>query len=311
MPENISKENGKKDLSGQSIEEQGKEPDVSAVEEPEEDESSEEQSVKQPRFLPMGGTQGGTFAGGGKGYAQGPIWGKKPTPPGMPEAPEAKVPPGSQAVGPQGQKPSEAPQAAQAQAQAGAQTQARGLSQAQGRQAPQGAAKKAKEGEYARQFRSEQLAHKRYQARMQKLDAQKRGKALSRGKVLAGRMQKAAEQGEEWPYILAVIVSFIDDFIDIGDLSMGLGLDQFLDFIAVLIIFATRMFIKGQPGWITIRCLVFIAEFIPGVGFLPLWTIASIYSWMKARNAREQALYSTEKMQESQSAQDETQKAEA
>jgi hypothetical protein len=109
-----------------------------------------------------------------------------------------------------------------------------------------------------------------------------------KAKGLKGRMVQAAATGSDWPYILAIIVCAIDDLIDMADISLFLGLDQLLDFILLLILAATKVFIRSQPGWWQIRIGIFIAELIPVVGILPLWTIASIYSWQKAKRMRQQ-----------------------
>ena len=147
------------------------------------------------------------------------------------------------------------------------------------------------EARQARELRSEKAAAERMEKLKDKVGESRVGQAMVKGKAIAGRMARSAAAGSDWPYILAIVVSVVDDMIDFADVSIGLGIDQLLDFIMLCLIVSTRLFIKNQPGWWQLRIAVFICELIPGVGILPLWSMTAIYSWQKAKRMRAAGAY--------------------
>ena len=213
-------------------------------------------------------------------FANQPVWGKKPTPPGYPVDEKEDIY-GRQKASPESQ------------GSIGADNS--------GRQdfAGEGGAEGGKKSLNNRlpsvnesKSKSELASDQRFAQRIKQLsekNAERAKLSVKKGRSTANILRKSSEKGSDWPYWLAIIVSFADDFIDIADLSIGLGLDQILDFMAVLLIMSTRLFIKTQPSWFILRGFVFILEFIPGVGILPLWSIAAIASYMDFLKTRKEA----------------------
>lgn len=113
-------------------------------------------------------------------------------------------------------------------------------------------------------------------------------RVAERGRGVAKRFSAAAEKDSDWPFIFVIVLSLINDVIDIFDVSLGLGLDQIFDFFMFALMLGARLFVRQQSGWVASKIASLIVEWIPFVGILPCWTIAAVYVYRRALRLRRQ-----------------------
>ncbi|TSC76134.1 MAG: hypothetical protein G01um101431_996 [Parcubacteria group bacterium Gr01-1014_31] len=142
-------------------------------------------------------------------------------------------------------------------------------------------------------LRREQAASLRELRRMGgmggRLSKDNKQKVAAQGRSVAGFISGAA-QNSDWPYLLVLAVSIINDLVDIFDVSIGLGIDQLFDFACLALMLGARLFIKqheiGWMAWVASKLFTMLVEWIPIVGIIPTWTISALYVWSYARHQR-------------------------
>ncbi|MDD5110491.1 MAG: hypothetical protein PHI63_04745 [Patescibacteria group bacterium] len=117
------------------------------------------------------------------------------------------------------------------------------------------------------------------------------GRGLSRRMAAAGRHSNA-------PYIFVLVLSVVNDLVDIFDISLFFPLDQIFDVCTLMLMLAARLFVREELGqqssswfeWIGTKIVTCLAEWTPVVGVLPMWTISAVWVWRRAvvRRRREQ-----------------------
>ena len=114
-------------------------------------------------------------------------------------------------------------------------------------------------------------------------------KVAAQGRSVAGFISGAA-QNSDWPYLLVLAVSIINDLVDVFDVSIGLGIDQLFDFACLALMLGARLFIKqheiGWMAWVASKLFTMLVEWIPIVGIIPTWTLSALYVWSYARRQR-------------------------
>lgn len=123
----------------------------------------------------------------------------------------------------------------------------------------------------------------------QRMSAAKQREIAERGRGVAKRLGAAAAD-HNWPYVLVVAVSMVNDAVDIFGLNLLLGLDQVFDVGSLSIMLGARLFIRQQEigwvGWGVSKVFVWFVEIVPLIGIVPTWTIAALYTWRYAVRRR-------------------------
>ena len=102
-----------------------------------------------------------------------------------------------------------------------------------------------------------------------------------RGRGLARRLGEAGQEAN-WPFMLVLVISVINDVFDILDVNLLFGLDQMFDVFSLVVMLGARLFIRQGSGWVASKVAAFLVEWVPFVGILPCWTIAAVYVWRRA-----------------------------
>ncbi|MDO8559804.1 MAG: hypothetical protein Q7S23_02080 [bacterium] len=122
-----------------------------------------------------------------------------------------------------------------------------------------------------------------------RLSKDNKQKVAAQGRSVAGFISEEA-QNSDWPYLLVLALSIINDLVDIFDVNLGLGLDQLFDFACLALMLGARLFIKqheiGWMAWVASKLFTMLVEWIPVVGIIPTWTISALYVLSYARRQR-------------------------
>ena len=88
-------------------------------------------------------------------------------------------------------------------------------------------------------------------------------------------------------WIIAIILAVAKDLLDIGTIELASGVDWIVD----IVIGVTMFFLFGKSMKLTRKLIVSIgstiAEVVPGLGFLPVWTLSVMYLYLKAGQEEE------------------------
>lgn len=111
-------------------------------------------------------------------------------------------------------------------------------------------------------------------------DLEKRGGILSKGKKVKVPSRAKAYSAATWMILLILAVA--KDLLDLGTIELFSVLDWLVD-IGLGIIFFVAL---GRSMKLTTRLMravgPTILEVIPGVGFLPIWTLSVLYLYLKS-----------------------------
>ena len=151
------------------------------------------------------------------------------------------------------------------------------------------------EQEQAREFAREQMAQRAAEAggrgKFAADSAGKSAKALM-DKAVAGELAKKlkekgfrkikAQEHSMAGWIIAILLAMTKDLMDIGLLEMA----SFIDWVVDIIIGVSLFFLFGRSMKLARRLAgslgPTILEIVPGLGFLPIWTIAVLIMWFNS-----------------------------
>ncbi|PIX92390.1 hypothetical protein COZ26_02075 [Candidatus Kuenenbacteria bacterium CG_4_10_14_3_um_filter_39_14] len=110
----------------------------------------------------------------------------------------------------------------------------------------------------------------------------KLNKALGKG---AKKIKAQEHSMSGW--IAALILAVIKDLLDIGTIELA----SWLDWIVDIAIGVAMFYLFGKSIKLTRKLITsggaMIAEIIPGLGFLPIWTLAVVYMYLKSEQNKE------------------------
>ena len=136
------------------------------------------------------------------------------------------------------------------------------------------------EQEQRRQFAAAQLKDRAKQSAKtmaSKAGMEKFEKALGKG----AKNIKVQKHGMA-AWVVAIILAVAKDLLDIGTIELASGIDWIVD----IVIGVSMFFLFGRSLKLTRKLITsggaMIAEMIPGVGFLPVWTLAVVYMYLKS-----------------------------
>lgn len=112
--------------------------------------------------------------------------------------------------------------------------------------------------------------------------------AVLQGRALGKGLRAKAAENKNWPYMIMLVVALTKDLMDI----FSVELLSLFDWVFDLMIWAMLFFFLYGQGTAKVRMLTRVIgwfEVIPGIGILPVWTIAVLYAWKnKSDYARKQ-----------------------
>lgn len=123
------------------------------------------------------------------------------------------------------------------------------------------------------------------QLRARGMSSQRRDKGVKQARAFSSKMQQLGQEAN-WPFMLVLVISVINDVMDIFSINLLLGLDQMFDLFSLTVMLGARLFIRQGSGWVASKIAAFLVEWVPFVGILPCWTIAAVYVWRRAVNLR-------------------------
>lgn len=147
--------------------------------------------------------------------------------------------------------------------------------------------------EQRREFSREQLKSRAARQGLSKTGgdvARGAGKALAgkeglkrfESKLGKGSRGIEGQEHSQGVWIIALLLAVVKDLLDIGTIELLSGIDWIVD----ALIGVSMFFMFGRAMSLSRKLISaagpMIAEMIPGLGFLPIWTLSVLYLWLKS-----------------------------